>query len=131
MPNHFNLRVYDAACELSRVVHESLDVHSVHRVPGLRVQLLEAAASIAANTAEGAGRGSAAKFLNHLRIALGSANETRTHLKRAKDEGRLPLKLFFQCDAKALVTSRMLASLIRRIEQDEAHRENEQRRSPA
>ena len=127
MPNHFNLRVYDAACELSRVIHDSLEAHSVHRVPGLRAQLLEAAGSIAANTAEGAGRGSTAKFLNHLRIALGSANETRTHLHRAKDEARLPIKLYFVCGSKALVTARMLASLIRRIEQDEAHRTNAKR----
>ena len=131
MPNHFNLRVYDAACELSRVVFESLEAHDVTRVPGLRGQLLSSAGSIAANTAEGAGRGSAARFLNHLRIALGSANETRTHLQRARSEARLPTKAYFLCDAKALVTARMLASLIRRIEQDEAHRENEHRRSAA
>ncbi len=127
MPNHFNLRVYAAACELSLVVHESLEAHDVTRVPGLRGQLIEAAGSIAANTAEGAGRGSAARFLNHLRIALGSANETRTHLMRAKREARLPIKEYFRCDAKALVTARMLASLIRRIEEDEARRENETR----
>jgi len=125
MPNHFNLRVYDAACELSRVVHESLEAHDVTRVPGLRAQLIEAAGSIAANTAEGAGRGSAARFLNHLRIALGSANETRTHLTRARSEARLPTKQYFLCDSKALVTARMLASLIRRIEEDEARRQNE------
>ena len=52
MPNHFNLRVYEAARELSRVVHESLETHDVTRVPGLRGQLIEAAGSIAANTAE-------------------------------------------------------------------------------
>jgi len=127
MPNHFNLRVYDAACELSRVVHESLEAHDVTRVPGLRAQLLSAVGSIAANTSEGAGRGSTAQFVNQLRIALGSANETRTHLARARSEARLPTKQYFVCDAKALVTARMLASLIRRIEEDEAHRQNEKR----
>ncbi len=119
MPNHFNLRVYGAACELSRTVHECVQLHSVSRVPGLRAQLLESVGSIAANTAEGAGHGSSAKFVNHLRIALGSANEVRTHLSRAKDEANLPLKSFFLCDAKALVTARMLAALIRRIEEDD------------
>ncbi len=125
MPNHFSLRVYDAACELSRVVYESLEAHDVTRVPGLRGQLLNSVGSIAANTAEGAGRGSSAQFLHQLRIALGSANETRTHLMRARSEARLPTKLYFVCDSKALVTARMLASLIRRIEEDEAHRRNE------
>ncbi|WP_309670515.1 four helix bundle protein [Gemmatimonas sp.] len=117
--------MYDAAKQVSRVVHESLETHSVHRVPGLRAQLIDAAGSIAANTSEGASRGSASKFLNHLRIALGSANETRTHLQRAKDEAKLPMKLYFACDAKALVTAKMLASLIRRIEEDEARRDND------
>ena len=84
MPNHFNLRVYGAACELSWVVQQCLDAFDVTRVPGLRGQLLSAVGSIAANTSEGAGRGSTAQFLKHLRIALGSANETRTHLKRAR-----------------------------------------------
>ena len=125
MPNHFNLRVYGAACELSWVVQQCLDAFDVTRVPGLRGQLLSAVGSIAANTSEGAGRGSTAQFLNHLRIALGSANETRTHLKRARSEARLPTKEYFLCDSKALVTAKMLAALIRRIETDEAHRQNE------
>ena len=127
MPNHFNLRVYDAACELSRVVHECLETFDVTRVPGLRGQLITAVGSIAANTSEGAGRGSTAQFVNQLRIALGSANETRTHLLRARAEARLPSKPYFLCDAKALVTARMLASLIRRIEEDEARKTNERR----
>lgn len=127
MPNHFNLRVYGAACELSWVVQRCLDAFDVTRVPGLRSQLLGAVGSIAANTSEGAGRGSTAQFLKHLRIALGSANESRTHLKRAWSDARLPTKEYFSCDAKALVTARMLAALIRRIETDEAHRQNEQR----
>lgn len=127
MPNHFNLRVYDAACELSRVVHEALEAHDVTRVPGLRAQMLRAVGSIAANASEGAGRGSTAQFLNQLRIALGSANEARTHLARARSEARLPAKPYFLCDAKALVTARMLASLIRRIEETQARRQNEKR----
>jgi len=108
-------------------VHECLEAFDVTRVPGLRGQLLTAVGSIAANTSEGAGRGSSAQFVHHLRIALGSANETRTHLARARSEARLPTKPYFLCDAKALVTARMLASLIRRIEEDEARRSNERR----
>ncbi len=125
MPNHFNLRVYGAACELSRTIHECIEAHPVSRVPGLRAQLLESVGSIAANTAEGAGHGSPGKFVNHLRMALGSANEVRTHLHRAKDEANFPLKPFYRCDSKALVTARMLASLIRRIEETDARLANE------
>ncbi|QJR36168.1 four helix bundle protein [Gemmatimonas groenlandica] len=125
MPNHFDLRVYDAACQLSTVVIDSLDHCECNRVPGLRAQLISSVGSIAANTSEGAGRGTTAQFLNQLRIALGSANETRTHLMRARNEARLPTKPYFLCDSKALVTARMLASLIRRIEEDEARKKNE------
>ncbi|MDQ8159003.1 MAG: four helix bundle protein [Gemmatimonadota bacterium] len=124
MPNHFKYRVYDAARDLSRVVHESIETLDVHRVPGLRGQLLASVASIAANIAEGAGAGSNAKLLSHLNVAMGSSHETRTHLSRAKVEGQLPLPLYFRCDNKAAVVETMLAALIRAILENDARRTN-------
>ncbi len=53
----------------------------------LRDQLRRAAVSVAANVAEGFGRGGSQEFLQFLAVANGSVNEVRSHLYLALDQG--------------------------------------------
>ncbi len=87
--NHQQLRVWKMSMELA------LDIYHVtgHMPPnerfGLTSQIRRAAASIAANIAEGAGRESAADFARFLSIARGSLAELETHLLLAEGLGYL------------------------------------------
>ncbi len=88
---------------------------STRTAPGLRSQLLRAAASIPANIAEGAGQHSDARFAHFLSIAIGSANEVETHLRLARG-----LEMFDEATWRALddelrEVRRMLFGLRRRL----------------
>ncbi len=54
-----------------------------HELFGLTNQVRRSAASVAANIAEGYALGSAANYLRHLNIAVGSLAETEYHLELA------------------------------------------------
>jgi four helix bundle protein len=56
----------------------------------LGAQLTRSAGSIAANIAEASKLGTAANYHRQLRIALGSASETGSHLRIARYSGLLP-----------------------------------------
>ena len=83
---------------------------------GVTAQVRRAAASIAANIAEGYGRETTGSFIQFLRIAQGSVKELETHLLLA---GRVQLSkaeelapLLDQCER----VSKMLRNLIRSLE---------------
>lgn len=69
---------------------------------GLKRQVLNASGSVMDNIAEGFGRGSKNEFVNHLTIAKGSLEETRSQLYRCYDrqliDGMLFDKLLFQSE---------------------------------
>ena len=76
-------------------------------------QIRRSTKSICANIAEGYGKGStAAEFKRYLAIALGSANETRVHLKYCKDLGYLSEDIFAYCDNEYIEICKMLSKLI-------------------
>ena len=83
MSNHQKLLVGHRANALSIAVHRVVSSIPRGAAPGLKPQLLRAVSSIAANIAEGAGRGTKAEFAQFVSIAIGSANETETHLMLA------------------------------------------------
>lgn len=83
MPNHHNLKVWHRANSLSLDVHRAAKAMRSADAPGLKPQLLRAVESIAANIGEGAGDRTPAEFARFITIAIGSANETETHLMLA------------------------------------------------
>lgn len=64
------------------------------------------------NIAEGFGRGSKNEFINHLTIAKGSAEETRSQLYRCKDLGLIDDNLFNELLSRSLELVRRITGLI-------------------
>ncbi|QTN19632.1 four helix bundle protein [Brevundimonas sp. AJA228-03] len=84
---------------------------------GLTGQVRGAAVSVPSNVAEGCGRRSTPAFINHLAIARGSLAEVETQLILAERLGYLPADERDAVLALADEISRMLASLITKLEE--------------
>jgi four helix bundle protein len=107
------LRALDAAQLLVKEIMEAVDALRAGAPSSLRRQLVDSANSVAANIAEGFGRGTRAEKRHHLRISRGSLEETQSHLRVSRpafvDEQR-----YLRIWNLTLVLNRMLAGLIRR-----------------
>lgn len=102
----------------------TLDVYRItYRFPkdelyGLTSQARRASASIAANIAEGCGRGSDADFARFLQMAMGSASELDYHLLLACDLGFLEISKHQKLASEVSEVKRMLTSLIQKLTAD-------------
>ncbi len=85
---------------------------------GLTAQVRRAAASVAANLAEGCGRRTPADFGRFVQIALGSASELEYHLVLAADLGFLTPDQHAQLDGCATEVKRMLTGLAKKLTAD-------------
>ena len=88
---------------------------------GITSQMRRAAVSIPSNIAEGRGRGTKKDYVNFLRIAYGSASELETQLTIVQ---KLPFGNKLDCSTmKSLLSEvmRMLNSMIKKINTNEAH----------
>jgi len=82
---------------------------------GLTSQLRRAAASIAANIAEGCGRRSDREFKRFLQIARGSASELEYHLLLARDLRFLPAPDHASAQVGIAEVQRMLTALVKSL----------------
>ena len=87
---------------------------------GLTSQSRRAAASIAANIAEGYGRATKASYLSFLRIARGSLKELETHLILAERVGLTASETVRPLLEKTDELGRMLHGLIARVQSQPA-----------
>ena len=83
------LDVWEAAHGLTLAIYRATSVFPASERFGITSQLRRAAASVAANIAEGCGRNSDAELARFLRISLGSASEVEYFLLLEKDAGNL------------------------------------------
>lgn len=72
------LKIWQRSKDLSVSIYQITSDFPKHEVYGLTSQIRRAATSVAANIAEGSGRGTSKDFSNFLAIALGSLNELYT-----------------------------------------------------
>jgi len=109
-----DLRVWAAAVDLAVNCYRATKAFPHTEAYGMTSQIRRAAASIAANIAEGYGRDGPGQFQQFLKVAQGSLKELETHLIIAlrvellgERDGNLLLQ---QCDE----VGRMLGGLIRK-----------------
>jgi four helix bundle protein len=80
------LEIWQLARIYARTIGELLKKEVFSLEYGLRQQMKNASGSVMDNIAEGFGRGSKNEFINHLTIAKGSLEESRSQLYRCKDQ---------------------------------------------
>ncbi len=109
-----NLRVWRAAHAYALAVYRVTASFPREERFGLTSQLRRSAVSIAANIAEGCGRGSDADARRHFQIALGSACEELSLALLARDLGLLTTEAFESLERTLGSVRRMLVRLIQR-----------------
>jgi four helix bundle protein len=89
MPDYHNLDVWHLAHRMTLDVYRITGTFPREELYGLVAQMRRSAASISANIAEGAGRGSDRDFARFVTMARASTNETEYHALLAHDLGYL------------------------------------------
>ena len=115
MRDFHGLKVWQKAHALTLSVYRLTKSFPADERYGLTSQLRRAASSIAANLAEGCGRGGEAEFARFTQIAMGSAAETEYHLLLAKDLGYITEEHFHVATTAVQEIKRMLASLLKTV----------------
>ena len=112
-----DLIVWQRSVELAEHVYLATRGYPTDERFGLTSQSRRAAVSVAANIAEGYGRGSRAAYASFLRIARGSLKELETHVMIANrlsmisaDDGKA---VFADCDEIGRMLNALLARLAR------------------
>ena len=109
------LKVWDKAHQLTLEVYKATTSFPREELYGLTSQMRRSSASIAANIAEGCGRGSTAELSRYLQMALGSASELEYHLLLARDLKILHTTAYELLDPRVTEVKRMLASFIQKL----------------
>jgi four helix bundle protein len=115
MQDFRNLDVWRKSHDLTLSVYRASGSFPREEVYGVTSQIRKCAASIAANIAEGCGRGTDPDFGRFLNVAMGSASELEYHLLLAHDLGYLNKEDYARLGSEAIRVKRMLASLINRL----------------
>ncbi len=115
MQDFRNLNVWQKSHELTLAVYRATVAFPKSELYGLTSQLRRASSSIAANIAEGCGRGGDADFARFVQVAMGSASEVEYHLLLARDLGLLPDDAYQNLDGQVTEVKRMLATLIKTL----------------
>lgn len=111
-----DLLVWQRAMDIAVATYELSRRYPRDELFGLTSQSRRAAASIAANIAEGYGRASRPTYAHFLRIAQGSLKELETHLILAERVGVAPAASTEDILIKADELGRMLRGLISKVQ---------------
>jgi four helix bundle protein len=85
MKDFRDLKVWEKAHEVVLACYDLTAHFPKHEVFGIVSQIRRAASSVAANIAEGCGRGGSAEFQRFLHMAMGSASELEYHMLLSRD----------------------------------------------
>ena len=120
MKDFRDLQVWDKAHQLTLAVYKATACFPREELYGLTSQLRRAAVSIGSNIAEGCGRRGNGEFHKFLQIATGSASEVEYQLLVSRDLGFLEADRHSQLEHDVVEVKKMLAALIRRVEEERA-----------
>jgi four helix bundle protein len=118
MKDFRTLRVQQKAHQVTRLVYRDTRGFPGEELYGLTSQFRRCAASVAANIAEGCGKRGNAEFQRFLNIATGSASELEYHALLAHDLNLLPEAEYKSVHGEIVEVKRMLAALVRKVEQE-------------
>ena len=112
------IKVWEKAHLLTLEVYKATASFPTEERYGLTSQLRRSSASIAANIAEGFGRGGNAELARFLQIGMGSVSEVEYHILLAKDLNLLSKKIYDDLNGRVVEVKRMLASLLMKVRRD-------------
>jgi four helix bundle protein len=113
--NFRDLKVWEKAHLLTLDAYRATNGFPRQELFGLTSQIRRAAASIAANIAEGCGKRGNGEFQRYLNIAAGSASELEYHFLLAHDLHLLETAAYGPLDAAVVEVKRMLSALVRKV----------------
>jgi four helix bundle protein len=113
--NYKDLRVWEEAHRLTLLVYKVTQAFPKEERFGLTSQIRRAAASPAANLAEGCGRRSDGEMARFVQIAMGSGAEVSYHLLLARDLGFIKAGEYSELNAHLESVMRMLSALSAKV----------------
>ncbi len=111
-----DLAVWRNSMDLAEECYRATKLFPKDEMYGMTSQIRRAAASVAANIAEGHGREHTGSFVQSLRIAQGSLKELETHVILAQRVGLVVSETSTRLLTKSDQIGRMLRSLIRALQ---------------
>ncbi|MFZ1962395.1 MAG: four helix bundle protein [Roseiarcus sp.] len=110
-----DLRVWQEAMAVASACYVLTKAFPKEEIYGMTAQVRRAAASIAANVAEGHGRESTGSFVQFLRVSQGSLKELETHLLLAAQvhvaEPEAVEPILVRCESLGRMLHRLIRSL--------------------
>ncbi|MBP6772295.1 MAG: four helix bundle protein [Gemmatimonadaceae bacterium] len=115
MHNHLRLEIWIRSSELSVQICAAISRMRGRRYRAVLGQLERAIVSVPSNIAEGAGQSSDAQFARFLSIAIGSINESMSHLELLSRLSVLPAAQAREWCAELIAIRRMTHGLRQRL----------------
>jgi four helix bundle protein len=109
------LKVWEKAHALTLAIYQATSGFPRQELYGITSQMRRASSSVAANIAEGYGRGRDGEFHHFLTIAAGSAVELEYFLLLSFDLKILSAGMYRDMQQQTLEVQRMLSGLLRRV----------------
>jgi four helix bundle protein len=107
------LRFWQRARKWSKVIFDYTQQKPFVRDDRLVIQINDSSESVMSNMAEGFGRGTQEEFIKFLGYAIGSLDETRSHLCAAYDRGYLDKNQFAQLFREGTEIRKLTVAFIR------------------
>jgi four helix bundle protein len=109
------IKVWEKAHSLTLEIYKTTASFPREELYGITSQLRRASASIAANIAEGFGRGGNIELARFLQMGMGSAYEVEYHALLAKDLGFMRTETYDRLQIQIVEVKRMLAALLSKV----------------